>query len=523
MSAPSRFSTLTLRQVIFLGIQFLTLSLILFITLSYIYTGNFQVPTKLVRYASVLYLFFVLFQNREIPRFRFIAIFLVYLSFTNPVPSSDLIPARFMPSWMDQTKNFEFKDLLNQMIHKEYSPEEFTSLTRDFTDLPHNIGGKILVLPYYLVPGSKEYLPSYPWTAGSINFLFGKLFSIPTSLLPFDPIHKESSILFLLPKLYQLEKFTAAVLSTLSSFFLFLMLQKKPFSKTNYESFLYVLLYSFCTSHFSNSSQALWQHTVIEFFLSILLYLLFHQSQNTFKYILVGVISAALIYSRPSSIFLLSFPAIYILQNFREWKWKLVFTGTFFWLSLLLFGLINYYYYHDVMGGYNLHKKAYALAGYTDLFSYPMMKGFLGLTLSPGFGYYIFSPFLIFPFLFYRKIENKTLLFLLILPELLILLFYSKYVFWEGGHSYGSRFLTDINLYSILTFSLLPLDVYKKRLIKYILIILIILSIGIQYYGTNQKEFASIWNSCRYTSNFEKAFDFKNLPFLPNLNAPNCH
>ncbi|TGL76612.1 hypothetical protein [Leptospira jelokensis] len=522
MAISSLFSNFTLRKFIFLGIQILFFSLFIFVSLSYVYTGNFQIPTKFIRYVSLLYLAFILFQKNGNSQFQFFAIFLVYLSFTNPVPSSDLIPARFFPLWLDQTNGFEFKDLLNQTIHKEYKLEEFSFLKRDFTDLPHNIDGKILVLPYYLVPGKFEYLPSYPWTPGIINFLFAELFTIPTEFLPLDPTQKESSILFLLPKLYQLEKFTAALLSTLSAYFLYLILQKKPFSKTKYEAFIIVILYSFCTSHFSNSSQALWQHTTIEFFLSILLYLLFHESQNIFKFLLIGFIAAVLIYSRPSSIFLLSFPVIYCLQNFTELKWKLIFSGIIFGVSLFLFGIINFHYYDDVMGGYNLHKKAYALAGYSDLFQSHFLEGLIGLTISPGFGYYFFSPFLLFPFLLYKKIENKTLLGLLFLPQLLILLFYSKYIFWEGGHSYGSRFLTDINLFSILMFSLLPFDSLQHGKIKYSLLLLIVFSFGIQFYGTNQKESVSLWNSCRYNSNFEKAFDFKNLPFWPNLNKSNC-
>ncbi|PJZ45471.1 hypothetical protein [Leptospira brenneri] len=493
-----------------------------FISFFYLYTGSFLISTKLIRFATLgLLIYFVLAQKTRTD-LAFVSLFLFYFSFSNPVPSSDLIPARFLPLWFDPVFDFRFEFLLDKTNPQIITKEDLVSLQGQMTSLPHTVGSYFLVLPYYLVPGTKEILPTYPWTPGFINFSVFKVLSLIHPLIQPMDLNDSSSLLKVLPTLIRLEKFTAALLATITAYLLYLILSSKPFSNTRRAAFVYVFIYALCTSHFSNSSQGLWQHTVIELLIAAILYLLFSSGYNYLRFFLIGCFAAILIYSRPSSIFLLSFPALMILKDIRNYKWFALGGVLSFLLTGIFLGWVNDSNYAHYLGGYSLHRLAYSLVGYSDLFSNSFWKGFLGLTVSPGFGYYIFSPFLVFPFLLFSKITKKALFLSLIIPELLLVLFYAKYVYWEGGHSYGARFLTDINIFSILAFSLIPITIWKSHVLQFMITLCLLFSLYVQYFGASQKEIVSLWNSCYYQDNFTKAIDLSNLPFHPNLKKTNC-
>ncbi|TGK53413.1 hypothetical protein EHQ16_15120 [Leptospira kanakyensis] len=495
---------------------------LIFISIFYLYTGSFFISPKFARFTTLGLLIYFLFSKNGNTLLKFVSLFVFYLSFTNPIPSSDLIPSRFFPLWLDPSTNFKFDLFLDQGSTTLLSENDLTSLQGQMTNLPHPKEKGFLVAPYFLVPGTNEILPTYPWTPGFFNFLIYKTFSFFHPIIPKMNYENTSSILFVLPTIYRLESFSAAILATATSFLLYLILRLKPFSNSKAISFLYVVIYSLCTSHFSNSSQGLWQHTIIEFLLGLILYLVFLENNHHLRFLLIGLFAGILIYSRPSSIFLLTFPVVVLITKFKKFKWSFFLALISFSITLLFFGLLNDSYYQHFLGGYSLHKIAYSYVGHSDLFSKPLWEGLFGLTFSPGFGYYIFSPILLLPLFYFPKIKNKGLFVCLLLPEVFLVLFYAKYVYWEGGHSYGARFLTDINLYSILTFSMIPLAIWKNRIYQIVVSTLLIFSFYVQYFGANQKEMVSLWNSCSYESNFAKSIDFKNLPFHPNLSRTNC-
>lgn len=492
-----------------------------FISLSYLYTGSFLVSPKTVRFATLALLIYFLLTKKGNNLLKFVSIFVFYLSFTNPVPSSDLIPSRFLPLWLDSSFDFKFEMLLEEKTFVQ--EKELSDLEGQMTSLPHAKGTGFQVLPYYLVPGNNEILPTYPWTPGVFNYIVFEVLSFVKPLIEPQKFENATSVISILPQIYRLEIFSAALLATITSYFLYLILCLKPFSNSSSVAFVFVFIYSFCTSHFSNSSQALWQHTVIELLLSIILYLLLSDDKKqNIRFLLLGFVSALLIYSRPSSVFLLTFPLLYVFREFKSYKISLIFATITFGLSIFVFGWINYTYYHHIMGGYPLHKISYSLIGYKNLFANPFLFGLFGLTFSPGFGYYLFSPFLLLPLIKLYEIPNRYLAATLFLPVLFLLLFYSKYIFWEGGDSFGTRFLTDINIFSILIFSLTPTKVWKKKGFQIISIFLLLFSFYIQYFGANNKEIVSLWNNCDYENSFEKSIDLTNLPFHPKQDLKSC-
>ncbi|TGK78411.1 hypothetical protein EHQ24_17840 [Leptospira noumeaensis] len=515
---PNSFSFAKKRPFLYVpAVLFLML-----ISIFYLYTGSFFISPKLARFTTLGLLIFYTFTKKGNTLLKFVSLFLFYLSFTNPVPSSDLIPSRFFPLWLDPSTNFNFSMLLNQGSTTLLSQNDLASLQGQMKNLPHPRQDGFLVLPYYLVPGNMEILPTYPWTPGFFNFLIYKTFSLFYPVVPEINYENLNSVYFVLQAIYRLENFSAALLATVTSFLLYLVLCLKPFSNSKAISFSYVLIYSLCTSHFSNSSQGLWQHTIIEFILGFILYLVFIENNHHLRFLLIGFSAAVLIYSRPSSIFLLTFPLTVLITKFKKFKWSLLSALISFSVTLLFFCLLNDAYYQHFLGGYSLHKIAYSYVGHSDLFSKPFLEGLVGLTFSPGFGYYFFSPYLLLPFFHFFKVTNKVLFLSLLLPEVLFLLFYAKYIYWEGGHSYGARFLTDINLYSMLIFSMVPLTIWRNRPYQIVTLVFLIFSFYVQYFGANEKEMVSLWNNCYYESNFKRSMDFENLPFHPNVNNTNC-
>lgn len=503
---------------------FIYFSLILFLSFRFYFFSGFIIPIPYLRILLGIIIILSLLVGKESWLILFSSIFVFYLSFTNPVPSSDLIPARVLPFWFENKLDFIELSSIEDTGLKFVSKDELQNVKRQIEFLPHQVGEKYLLLPYFLVKGKTEILPSYPWTPGFFSYFIYKFAGIfyPASLV--SAKLDQTSLLILLPQIYRLEKVTSSLIATLTSFFLFLILQKKPFEKGSKTSLVLVLMYSFATSHFSTSSQGLWQHTIVEFFLSLSLLVLFLNQKTKRSYVLLGLCLAFLFYSRPSSIFLFLFPGYWMIVTLVNDKKlsPLGLTASSFLVFTFSFFALNDAFYGDFLGGYSLLKRSLFLMGHSNLFNYPFWKGLVGLLFSPGFGYFLFSPILLIPFFLFKRSENKLLFLVLILPIVSTVVFFSFYIFWQGGHSFGARFLTDINIYSVLLFALLPKDLWRSKIFLIFFILTFVFSFYIQYYGSNQKEKVSMWNSCFYEDSFSKAMDWKNLPFRPNLDQIGC-
>ena len=85
-------------------------------------------------------------------------------------------------------------------------------------------------------------------------------------------------------------------------------------------------------------------------------------------------------------------------------------------------------------------------------FSTPFYVGLYGFLLSPGKSVFLFSPPLLLGLLGIRKLwkANRGLAFLAMTAPLLYIAFFCTYAQWEGGYSYGPRYLVpSLALFSI--------------------------------------------------------------------------
>jgi len=111
-----------------------------------------------------------------------------------------------------------------------------------------------------------------------------------------------------------------------------------------------------------------------------------------------------------------------------------------FWLPVLAFGLgylgYNFYRFGDFLNfGYGGEK-----------FSVPLLTGLYGLLLSPGKGIFLYNLLLIPALWGMKELKSRSsqLFRLTLTLSCGMLLFYSKWWSWYGGHSWGPRFLLPV-------------------------------------------------------------------------------
>ena len=114
-------------------------------------------------------------------------------------------------------------------------------------------------------------------------------------------------------------------------------------------------------------------------------------------------------------------------------------------------------------------------------FSTPLLKGIFGLLLSPGVGLFVYTPVLLmsivaFPwFLKQWKVEAALLLLLFVVR----LGFFARYWSWDGGATWGPRFLVPLIPLLLVPLAFLP----RNRRIEIATIALAAVGVAIQLLG----------------------------------------
>ena len=373
----------------------------------------------------------------------FLILIVVYLVNGREIGSGDTIPATYLPFSIIGEGNFDLDEF--PFLYERGSP--YYAKYRN----------------YYLKQRKGHYVSAYP--PGSA------LLALPVYLIPvmrgLSPHSK-----YLLP----LAKLSAVLASAFSAVFLLLAMRrlgKKRFA------ILIALAYALGTSTWSVSSQALWQHGSSQFFLALSIYFLARglEKRNFAGY--AGFPLAFAVLCRPTNILIVLPLVIYILHRYRDKFLKFVLSS----LPCLGFFLIyNYFYFGSPFQlGYG---------GENSFWTTPFWEGFVGIMASPSRGLLVYSPVLIFSFggMFLtwrrpdpRESSSNLLLRYLSLGPILIILLYSKWFMWWGGHSFGPRLLTDITPF--LALFLYP--VYKKtgKPLKMIFLVLLLFSVSFQAAG----------------------------------------
>jgi hypothetical protein len=292
----------------------------------------------------------------------------------------------------------------------------------------------------------------------------------------------------------QFEKLSATLLTALATVIFYLTTR---LNLSRAVALIATFIYAFATLNWVISSQGLAQHTVANVVLASAILALFkaNRSQHAQKQILLtvaGVFCGLLPGIRPTGLLFSAAIVVYSLITYRKQTIFLLLGAT----SALLNASWNVYYF-----GWSL--KSIVGGGYAQLFQHKLgsyqfslryaKEAFLGLSISPSRGFFIFSPVLLFAIPGIGRVfsnnadRDERLIRFLAIACLILFLQYCFYIPWWGAISYGSRFLVDT----------LPVLCY---LISYFLKRL--LERNWQHYSWPRMAIATIFAICLFFSTF---------------------
>jgi len=280
-------------------------------------------------------------------------------------------------------------------------------------------------------------------------------------------------------------------------------------------SLLVVFIFAFCTSSWSVSSRALWQHGPSMLMLSMTLYFILLEDnghiKGIIKYTAIPLALAFII--RPTNAVPIVFISIYILINYRNQFVKYVLIAL---PVATIFFLYNFSIYGSLLSPYYLPERIFHLQRFFEALA--------GNLISPSRGLLIYSPILILSFwlMFKKLIElelNSISVFLIIIVfgHWVVI---SSLPFWWGGHSYGPRFFADMIpffIYFIILFMVdFRLGLADKRTFTWFgIILLITISFYINARGAYNWDVHQ-WNikPNNIDSNPERLWDWHDLAFM---------
>jgi len=366
-------------------------------SVSYFFSRVNQITTNLLK--NRLFLLFILCM-------------IIYNINFHPIPNYDTVTARVLPWGIFETHSFNldaFVDTPSFKMQTKYIDNYGHYLTVSPITLP------VLITPFYVIP-----------------YIFVKIMNIPISL---------NNSTFVLISLIT-EKIVASILTSCSVVILYLVLQRLILDKYALWS---SVLYAFATSTWVISSQALWQHSMAELLLCLILLILLWiiDAESLTGYALLGVTSALFVMNRQAdAIFLI--PVFYfVLINKPIIKCIVYVVGL--GLAAAPFILYNVTYFGSIFGGYMVNAAVLQITP-------SILVALVGYTISPNRGLFFFSPILIFSLVgIWVILKNKvslnpvirTLLLLFALCIPINLLIYCSFPVWWGGESFGYRYLVD--------------------------------------------------------------------------------
>jgi hypothetical protein len=395
---------------------------------------------------------------------------------------------------------------------------------------------------YFFKHSSGDWISIYPITTAivtapiyAIFYIYSKLAHYGATIDLLTPAFESQRLIY--------EKTSAAILASVSSVLLFSTL-KMRFRPSI--ALVITIIFGFATTTWAISSQALWQHGVVNFtFLGGLYSTLKAQACDAKNYgsslvdrfkqflrrrswflFLAGICCGLLLGARPtSSLYLLPILGYALITQFRN-------IG-FFFLGLLSYVPIlwwNLHYFGSWMGGYA------TMPGFNRLDSF--WTAFPGILLSPSRGILVYSPILIFALpgciLLIKglKRSQKILvdrLFLgLFFISICIVSSYFSVAAWWAGWSYGPRFLTDalpsfclMIAYCVEFFTQKMIQSYWQTLGKILFIATLIFSMGTQVLAIGLTSDAGDWNALPYSVDIqnERLWDWSDSPILRYWNA----
>lgn len=271
---------------------------------------------------------------------------------------------------------------------------------------------------------------------------------------------------------YQLQRWLSA-LSVMLNYGLIFKLTRLFFPTKH--SFVLTTVLILGSSMISTMGTALWTLNFSTIFMgwSCLLLVRYEKGAGELRPFLLGVLLFLTYFMRASSAAFILAVFLYLLLK-RAWR-ALFIVSAVAGTGFLLFVSWSYVEYGVPLPGY------YALNRFEQSFA-PFWVALYGNLLSPSRGVFVFQPYflLILPALFMvrQKIKQQPLVLFCLSWFVLQVLISSRAVAWWGGHSYGSRILTDglVGLYLLLVVlwhQLAPtLSINRQRTVGWLFVII---------------------------------------------------
>jgi len=347
-------------------------------------------------------------RRHEIPCL-FCLVYLVYNINGRIIGAGDTIPASLLPFSILENHNLYLDQFYNYFESNSLLPFFAKKIDEHLLSV-YPIVTPILITPLYVLP-----------------FLFLK-----SAHIPIDMLNPGFALAVSI-----MEKLSAALIASISVIFVFLSVKELTDKRT---ATIVALIFAFATNTWATSSQALWQHGLIELLLAVSIYLILMNEKHASYRIIVslGIISGLFIFNRSADSILL-IPVILYILALRDQR-------------------IIYYFGAMALAGtpflfYNLQYFGNLFGGYGDMatqihFNSEAIIGFIGMLISPSRGIFIYTPIMIFSIFGYFKIFKlsnnrvKNFLFASGFSVLGQILLYGAFICWWAGWSYGPRFLT---------------------------------------------------------------------------------
>jgi 4-amino-4-deoxy-L-arabinose transferase and related glycosyltransferases of PMT family len=338
----------------------------------------------------------------------FVLLFLVYNTVTGiGVVSGDTTPASLLPIEIITNHNLYLDSATAYINNPDYS-YAFSYVQGHYLSL-FPIVTPVLVTPIYI-----------------LSYILCGLLSVPFG----------GQYLFILAG-----KTSAACVASLAGVFVYLA-GKELFSKKI--AVITTVIFAFATSTWSISSQALWQHGMVELLFAALLYLsIKNTKQDSWVYILaMGIVTGFFVFNRPPDAILL-IPILFYILWYQRQRIHIYLVGSL--IAGLPFLYYNYTFFGNVFGGYSENLSLFA-------FNSSFGIHYLGLLISPNVGLFIYCPVLILSLagiwvVWKRKNSPiKNVMLVAGLAVLLEVLLYSFFTLWYSSASFcfGPRFLTGL-------------------------------------------------------------------------------
>ena len=308
-----------------------------------------------------------------------------------------------------------------------------------------------------------------------------------------------------------LQKLLSAITTTISCILIYVFCR----CYLNYAySFLLTVAFVFGSSIVSTMGTALWSINLeMVFILSALVILACEDQKKTkdLKPILLGLLLFLAYFCRPTAaLFILTTFAYVFLKNRRAFI-KMAVTSTFLFGLLVLFSMVEF----------NAFLPYYYKVGRLD--NPISISAVYGSLLSPSRGLFVFSPYLLLPFigliLYGKQLYKEAFAwFGAIWFALYVMVISSRFDKWWGGWSFGPRLLTD----ALPALFIITVLVWKKALTnppkwqrEILAISFVVLAISGIFINTKQGLYnhsPAIWN---------RATDIDNAPqYVSNWKYP---